>query len=44
MMSIATGWHVHLDGLEGAAEAERTPFTLERQRRAAVRYAGDLPA
>lgn len=44
MLSIATGWHVHLEGLEGATEALHTPFTLERQRSVAARYAGALPA
>jgi uncharacterized protein YndB with AHSA1/START domain len=43
MISIATGWHVHLEGLEGAAEAVRTPFSAERQKRVAARYVGALP-
>lgn len=44
MISIATGWHVHLDGLEAAADAKRTPFKAERQRKVAARYIGALPA
>lgn len=37
--SVAAGWHTHLEGLEGAADGVRNPWSLEREKPHLDRYA-----
>jgi uncharacterized protein YndB with AHSA1/START domain len=44
LVGVATGWHTHLEGLAGAADGARTPWSAERAARHAARYSTRLPA
>jgi uncharacterized protein YndB with AHSA1/START domain len=39
---VAAGWHTHLEGLPGAADGARTPWTAERAKIHAARYEATL--
>jgi len=40
--SVAAGWHTHLEGLEGAADGVRGPWSSEREKPHLDRYAAAL--
>jgi uncharacterized protein YndB with AHSA1/START domain len=40
--SVAAGWHTHLEGLEGAADGVRSPWSSEREKPHLDRYAATL--
>ncbi len=44
LTGTAAGWHVFLDGLEGAAEGLRTPGSLEREKALRPGYEAQLAA
>lgn len=44
LLSVAGGWHTHLEGLAGAADAVATPWRAERERELVKLYEGRLPA
>jgi uncharacterized protein YndB with AHSA1/START domain len=44
LTSVAAGWHVFLEGLEGATEGVRTPGSLEREKGLRPGYAAQLKA
>jgi uncharacterized protein YndB with AHSA1/START domain len=44
LLSVATGWHTHLEGLTRAADGAATPWRAEREREIAKLYEGRLPA
>jgi uncharacterized protein YndB with AHSA1/START domain len=41
---VTGGWHTHLEGLPGAADGVRTPFSSEREAQILTRYEGRFPA
>ncbi|HSV02599.1 MAG TPA: SRPBCC family protein [Phenylobacterium sp.] len=44
LISIATGWHVHMEGLPAAADSIRHPFSRRREREMSAVYRARLPA
>jgi uncharacterized protein YndB with AHSA1/START domain len=44
LISVAGGWHTHLECLPGACEGINTPWRAEREREIGQLYAGVLPA
>ncbi len=44
LLSVASGWHTHLECLPGAADCLATPWRAEREREIAKLYADALPA
>jgi uncharacterized protein YndB with AHSA1/START domain len=44
LLSVAGGWHTHLECLPGAAGGVATPWRAEREREIVRLYAGRLPA
>ena len=44
LTGIAAGWHVFLDGLEGAADGVRTPGSIEREKALRPGYEAQLAA
>jgi uncharacterized protein YndB with AHSA1/START domain len=44
LTGTAAGWHVFLDGLEGAAEGVRTPGSIEREKALRPAYEAQLAA
>lgn len=43
LLSVACGWHTHLECLPGAADGIATPWRAEREREIAKLYEGSLP-
>ena len=43
-LSVAAGWHTHLECLPGAADGRHTPWRAEREREIAELYKGLSPA
>jgi len=44
LTSVSAGWHVFLDGLDGAADGVRTPGSIEREKALRPSYEAQLAA
>jgi uncharacterized protein YndB with AHSA1/START domain len=43
LLSVAAGWHTHLEGLPGAVDGVNTPWRAEREREVATLYKDRAP-
>lgn len=44
LLSVAPGWQIHLQGLDGAVDGVRTPYNFADEKALAALYAEALPA
>jgi uncharacterized protein YndB with AHSA1/START domain len=44
LLSVAGGWHTHLECLPGVVDGSNTPWRAEREREIVKLYGGVLPA